>query len=227
MNWKGISVSLIPVFSILALCGALYVVVCTDSGNPSDNQTGEITNFNACVAAGHAIESRVNDGRTRICRTPEGRIFPEEMSGELCSAAGGHWNECSNRCRLEHQGEADAVCPAVCETLCECGGIAGFSCSAGYECILPAGIADALGYCVPSAAGSLTADGAYRIAIASECAGVGNLSGAPHYNANSRTWWIDLEPREANPLCHPACVVHEDTNEVEINWRCTGLIPPE
>ena len=44
-------------------------------------------------------------------------------------------------------------------------------------------------------------------------------------NENTGTYWINLNiTREG---CSPACVVHIDTRKAEINWRCTGLIPPE
>ncbi|MBW2992937.1 hypothetical protein KY345_07035, partial [Candidatus Woesearchaeota archaeon] len=66
---------------------------------------------------------------------------------ELCESAGGHWNECSSRCGLMNVGNPDVMCTAVCEELCECGGIAGFGCPSGYNCVLPEGIADGLGYC--------------------------------------------------------------------------------
>jgi eight-cysteine-cluster-containing protein len=66
-----------------------------------------------------------------------------------CEGAGGHWNECGSRCMLDNQGKEGVACTMQCETLCECGGIAGFSCPKGYSCKMPTGIADALGYCVP------------------------------------------------------------------------------
>ena len=72
----------------------------------------------------------------------------EKMTEELCSSAGGNWNDCSSRCKLANQGRDDIACIAVCEALCECAGIAGFGCPEGYSCKTPPGIADALGYCV-------------------------------------------------------------------------------
>ena len=72
----------------------------------------------------------------------------EEDSMEIeCIAAGGNWNECSNRCMLENVGQENVPCPTICEQLCECGGIAGFSCPEGYICKVAEGVADAMGYC--------------------------------------------------------------------------------
>ena len=76
-----------------------------------------------------------------------GLIVPEKMTKEICDSAGGHWNECSSRCGIDNQGKKGIYCTAVCEELCECGGIAGFSCPEGYACRMPEGTADALGYC--------------------------------------------------------------------------------
>ena len=64
--------------------------------------------------------------------------------------------------------------------------------------------------------------GARSIAETSECIKDGALKDNAFYNENSKTWWIDLDIDK--PGCNPACVVYEDET-VEINWRCTGLIP--
>lgn len=61
------------------------------------------------------------------------------------------------------------------------------------------------------------------IAINSSCATVGNLTGEPSYNNNTRTWWFNLDATK--PGCAPACVVYEDNNSAEVNWRCTGVYP--
>lgn len=52
----------------------------------------------------------------------------------------------------------------------------------------------------------------------------GSLLEAHFCNPNSGTWWIDFVPNEPKEGCNPACVVFVDNSEVEINWRCTGLI---
>jgi len=81
------------------------------------------------------------------CTSQELPDSKKTMTKELCESARGHWNECSSRCGIDNQGNPDIGCTAVCEELCECGGIAGFGCPDGYECKMPSGIADALGYC--------------------------------------------------------------------------------
>ncbi|OGX08273.1 MAG: hypothetical protein A2Z88_04905 [Omnitrophica WOR_2 bacterium GWA2_47_8] len=48
-----------------------------------------------------------------------------------------------------------------------------------------------------------------------------------YYNENSRTWWFDANLNATQPGCTPACVVSEETLIAEVNWRCTGAIPPD
>jgi hypothetical protein len=107
-----------------------------------------IGRFEECVAAGYPVM----ESYPRQCRVPGGPTFTEQVPAVItaqgCQNAGGHWNECSSRCRLDNAGKSDVACPALCEALCECGGIAGFRCPTGFTCRLPSGIADALGYCV-------------------------------------------------------------------------------
>jgi hypothetical protein len=108
-----------------------------------------IRSFGECVAAGYPVM----ESYPRQCRVPGGPSFTERvpvvLTEESCEAARGHWNECGSRCSLDNQGKPATACPAMCEALCECGGIAGFGCPTGYTCRMPTGIADALGYCVP------------------------------------------------------------------------------
>ena len=72
----------------------------------------------------------------------------------------------------------------------------------------------------------LTVDEAGMIALGSECAEQGELTGESMYNESTGTWWLDLEifPEYENELCNPACVVYDSDFHAEINWRCTGLI---
>ena len=103
--------------------------------------------FGECVAAGYPVI----ESYPRQCRVPGGPTFTEQVpagiTAQSCQEAGGNWNECSSRCRLDNAGKSGVACPALCEALCECGGVAGFRCPSGSTCHLPAGIADALGYC--------------------------------------------------------------------------------
>ena len=111
--------------------------------------TQQIRNFEECAAAGYPVM----ESYPRQCRVPGGPTFVEEipplLTEESCRAARGHWNECGSRCQLDNFGKEGVACPAMCEALCECGGIAGFGCPAGYTCKLVPDIADALGYCIP------------------------------------------------------------------------------
>jgi hypothetical protein len=108
----------------------------------------QIRSFGDCVAAGYPVM----ESYPRQCRVPGGPGFtetvPAPLTEESCQAARGHWTECGSRCQLDNAGKGAVACPAMCEQLCECGGIAGFGCPAGYTCRLPPNVADALGYCV-------------------------------------------------------------------------------
>ena len=72
----------------------------------------------------------------------------------------------------------------------------------------------------------LTEAEAKAIALNSSCMDEGNLTDdAPMYNNVTQTWWFETDIVKDG--CMPACVVDEATKTAEINWRCTGLIPPE
>jgi len=127
------------------------VMICTCPTGECFNGTACVTSvgsFQECVAAGY----QVVETSPRQCRVPGGPTFtepaPPPITAASCQAAHGHWNECSSRCRLDNTGRTGIACPALCEALCECGGIAGYGCPQGYSCRTPAGVADALGYCV-------------------------------------------------------------------------------
>ncbi len=66
---------------------------------------------------------------------------------------------------------------------------------------------------------------AKEIALDSNCAddGVLELKDNNICNENTGTWWLDLDIEKEG--CNPACVINVETEEAEINWRCTGLIP--
>ena len=67
------------------------------------------------------------------------------ISKEQCEQAYGHWNECGSPCA----GTGADFCIEMCQTQCECGGIAGFGCPEGFKCRLSGKIADEMGVCVP------------------------------------------------------------------------------
>lgn len=70
---------------------------------------------------------------------------------------------------------------------------------------------------------TLSQNVAYQVAT-QKCTDGKVLSKNAFYNENSKTWWFEFAPNEPKEGCNPACVVFVETNEVEINWRCTGLI---
>lgn len=71
---------------------------------------------------------------------------------------------------------------------------------------------------------SLTYEQALVIAQNSDCVLEGNLTEEYNYNSATGTWWIEMEMFEEQEGCNPACVVSEETQTAEINYRCTGLI---
>jgi hypothetical protein len=66
-----------------------------------------------------------------------------------------------------------------------------------------------------------------RIIAEASCIKGGEALSAGSYNPNSKTWWFDANLNATREGCNPACVVSEETKTAEINWRCTGLIPPD
>lgn len=64
---------------------------------------------------------------------------------------------------------------------------------------------------------------ARAIAEQSACTEVGALKETASFNPLTGTWWIDLAADK--PGCAPACVVDVAIKTVEVNWRCTGLLP--
>ena len=65
---------------------------------------------------------------------------------------------------------------------------------------------------------------ALAVAQDSICLTQGPLLGTGICNENTGTWWIDLDVEQ--PGCLPACVVDVNDMTAEINWRCTGAVPP-
>lgn len=66
-----------------------------------------------------------------------------------------------------------------------------------------------------------------RVIAEKECIKGGEALAAGIYNDNSKTWWFDANLNATREGCNPACVVSVETKNAEINWRCTGLIPPK
>jgi len=80
-------------------------------------------------------------------------------------------------------------------------------------------------HCVDKDTGAkLSYQEAVDIAQRSECIEQGQLKETHLCNENTGTWWIDLDVDK--PGCSPACVVDVPEKTAEINWRCTGLLPP-
>lgn len=76
----------------------------------------------------------------------------------------------------------------------------------------------------PCVEGSLSLDEARAVAESSSCMDEGELGDTHTYNNETNTWWFDMDIDK--PGCSPACVVYANET-AEINWRCTGAIPPE
>lgn len=73
---------------------------------------------------------------------------------------------------------------------------------------------------------SLMTEAEARVIAEKSCVKGGEVLGTGTYNSSTQTWWYDANLNATRPGCNPACVVSEQTKTAEINWRCTGLIPP-
>lgn len=71
----------------------------------------------------------------------------------------------------------------------------------------------------------MTQSEAREAAIAGVCGEEGTLKEGGFYNDWTGTWWIDMDVQMQG--CSPACVVWPATGEVEVNYRCTGALPPQ
>lgn len=103
--------------------------------------------------------------------------------------------------------------------VCDCGPD---KCFDGNQCV-PLSKANEDAACVSRTGKSMLLSEAKQIARDSECDEEGNLEDNAICNADTATWWIDLNIVKEN--CSPACVVNIETKQAEINWRCTGLLP--
>lgn len=74
---------------------------------------------------------------------------------------------------------------------------------------------------------SVLSEAEARTIAEDSCIKGGETLAAGMYNENTETWWFDANLNSTPEGCNPACVVSEQTQTAEINWRCTGLIEPE
>jgi len=79
--------------------------------------------------------------------------------------------------------------------------------------------------CIAPNGESMSLQDAIDIIEGSNCEDAGILTLTYECNANTGTWWIDLEVRPPKAGCNPACVVDIKTREASVNWRCTGALP--
>ncbi|MFA5030341.1 MAG: hypothetical protein WC495_02010 [Patescibacteria group bacterium] len=73
---------------------------------------------------------------------------------------------------------------------------------------------------------SLLTEAEARDIAEASCIKGGESLVAGTYNENTKTWWYDANLNATREGCSPACVVSEQTQTAEINWRCTGLVEP-
>ena len=184
-------------YLLILIC--VFVVGCAVEKPPEQ----KITNFEECIAAGNpAMESY-----PRQCRAGD-KTFTEVIS-HVCTPE----EKIAEICTMDYNpvcGDNGKTYANGC-TGCSSGEIDSWT----------------LGECDKDTE-RLTFLKAMDIARSSECVEKGKLTDNYMYNENTRTWWIDLDmkPEFENELCNPACVIFEETKAVEINWRCTGALPP-
>lgn len=68
------------------------------------------------------------------------------LSENTCKSVNGTWKDCGNKCLIINQQNPEAICPALCEEICECGGENNIQCPSGYTCKKP-NIVNVIGYC--------------------------------------------------------------------------------
>ncbi len=168
-----------------------------------------INSFQECVDAGYPVM----ESYPRQCATPDGRTFTEiigcEEDGDCVAATCCHPSECVHVSLAPDC--SDVFCTEECApgTMdCGCGECA---CIDG-ECRVNWTPAD------DCSCNGMSFSRAKEISE-SEC---GETEETAICNPTTKTWWLDLDLEKEG--CNPACVVHTDTEEAEINWRCTGLL---
>lgn len=65
-----------------------------------------------------------------------------------------------------------------------------------------------------------------RVIAEASCVKGGESLASGYYNKNSKTWWFDANLNATPAGCNPACVVNGESKTAEINWMCTGALPP-
>lgn len=194
---------------MLIVLATIFVAGCQEKmiGETAEKTPTEITNFEECIAAGNpAMESyprQCKAGEKTFTEIIKHTCTSEEKQAMICTmdytpVCGDNEKTYGNGCGACSSGEIEYYVPGECKT-------------------------------PDTEIKPLTLREAEEIALNTECTQKGTLTENSFYNENSKTWWIDLEMKEEfkKDFCNPACVISEKTKEAEINWRCTGALPPE
>lgn len=186
------------IIAILMVLGLFFVMGCTGK---------TISSFEECIEAGYPVM----ESYPRQCKAGD-ITFTEEIEEEI--EGGAHYcteeEKSAEVCTMEY----NPVCGDNGKTY----GNACSACSSGE-----------IEFYVQGECVAMSMEAAKAIAEESECTEKGTLTEYYFHNANTKTWWFDLSmmPEFEQENCNPACVVSEETGEAEINWRCTGALPPE
>lgn len=186
--------NIIVVAILIVLVALLVVLIQTPPSGP------EIKSFEECVAAGYPVM----ESYPPQCAVPGGPTFTEDS----CQDKEGNWVlTISDAKNIAKNSEClEVVC-------CEIYGYGvgmekvniHYEWTKSEDCTIPEGFV-----------------GGGREVVEDEYCGTGPLTEEYSCNQETATYWIDLDIEKEG--CNPACVVHIDTREAEINWRCTGLI---
>ena len=158
----------------------------------------------------HLIKFAQGPNSAEAVRELEAGLFDRYLLLEACKAHGSSW--------LLSAQTPDRQAGFECQTGCAKDVATGVVSCEGAAYKSPPGIA--------GAPGALLTETEARAIAERTCIKGGEALGPGTHNDITKTWWFDANLNAVREGCNPACVVHDETRQAEINWRCTGLKMP-